>query len=429
MISEGLWRRKFASDSNIVGRSITVAGEARTIIGVVPDSFQLTIQNFRASDIYEPIREDTDPQFHKRDSFWGSDAIALLNPGVTIEQAREDMKRVNAGLAATYPDVNANIKANIITLKNEMVGEIRPVLLVLLGAVIFVLFIACTNVANLLLARSTTRQREFAIRAALGAGQSRIVRQLLTESVLLALIGGALGLILARAGTAAAISLVPRTLPRAHEIAVDMHVFMFTLLISTVAGILFGLVPALRTSRTDIEQTLRTTGHSLAGVRSIRAAMRQIHSTMSNVPGVESVSLHSGARPMRSDSERDFWVDGQPKPMRQADLPTTLYYFTEPDYLPTMRIPLLRGRFFTDADNEHSARVCVVDTSFVDKYFGGQDPVVKYVHVLDYDTDPRQQTWIDLRTVGVVGHVNQWGLAENHLRPFQTQLYEPFMQS
>jgi predicted permease len=491
MISEGLWRRKFGSDPNIVGRTIIVAGEVRTIIGVIPASFQLTIQNFRASDLYAPIGNDPDPQFYNRDSFWGSDAIALLKPGVTLEQAREDLKHVNAGLAVAYPNVNSNIKATMLTLKDEMVGEIRPMLLVLLGAVIFVLLIACANVANLLLARSTARQREFAIRAALGAGKSRIVRQLLTESMLLALIGGAFGLMLAAWGTKAAVALVPRTMPRANEISLDTHVLLFTLVISLAAGIVFGLVPALRTSRTDIEQTLRTTGHSLAGARSrtqsifvvsevamamvllvgaglmirtlgqlwglnpgldphnvirfgmtpsptlakqnsadaVRAALRQIHSTIAGVPGVESVSLHSGARPMRSDSERGFWVDGQQRPERQADLPMALYYVVEPDYLRIMRIPLLHGRFFTNADNEHAARVCVIDANFVDKYFHGQNPIGKYVHVLDYDTDPAQQTWNDLMVVGVVGHVNQFGLAQDYLHPLQAQLYEPFWQS
>src|SRR5262249_9512055 len=160
------------------------------------------------------------------------------------EQAGDDMKRVNVGLAATYPDVNADIKTNLMTLKELIVGEMRPVLLVLLGAIGFVLLIACVNVANLLLARSTSRQREFAIRIALGAGRSRITVQLLAESIVLALFGGALGLLLAKWGTAAALAALPTTMPRAEEIGMDLRVLLFTLAISALAGIIFGLAPA-----------------------------------------------------------------------------------------------------------------------------------------------------------------------------------------
>src|SRR5262249_5231153 len=190
MISEGLWQRKFGTDRNVIGKRLVVAGAGRTIVGVVPASFRLRIWNFRTADVYTPIGAETDERFFKRDSFWGMDAVGLLKPGVTMEQAGDDMKRVNVGLAATYPDVNADIKTNLMTLKELIVGEMRPVLLVLLGAIGFVLLIACVNVANLLLARSTSRQREFAIRIALGAGRSRITVQLLAESIVLALFGG-----------------------------------------------------------------------------------------------------------------------------------------------------------------------------------------------------------------------------------------------
>jgi len=490
MISEGLWKRKFGSDPRVIGKRLIVAGMGRTVVGVVPSSFRLNIQNFRSADVYEPIGEEADAKFHQRDSFWGMDAIGLLKPGVTLEQAREDIKRVNASLADAYPDINANIKANIITLKDEMVGDIRPALLVLFGAVGFVLLIACVNVANLLLARSTSRQREFAVRVALGAGQVRVVRQLLTESVMLGVIGGALSLLLAQWGTAAAIAAVPSTVPRAEAILLDVRVLLFTLGVSLIAGVVFGLVPALKTSHTKIGATLKDTGRAISGYRSrtqaafvvcemamalvllvgaglmirtmahlwradpgfdphnvlgfgitpppsladhspdaIRAAYRQIHSIIRSMPGVEGVSLNWGAHPMEGDDEVNFWPEGQEQPTRQADLAYSLEYVVEPDYLQTMRIPLLRGRFFTEGDNERSARVAVIDNRFAGKYFAGQDPIGKHIHVFDYDSDASRRTWVYLTVVGIVGHVNQFGLADDASHPLQAQLYRPFMQA
>ena len=375
LISEGLWKRKFASDRNVIGQRLIVAGQPRTIIGVIPASFRLHVFNFRTADVYEAIGEDTDPSFYLRDSYRGMDAIGLLKPGVTLAQARDDMKRVNAGLADAYPNVDGNIKANIISLKDNIVGDMRPALLVLLGAVGFVLLIACVNVANLLLARSTARQREFSVRAALGAGQIRILRQLLTESVLLSALGGMFGLILAKWGTVAALVAVPETVPRAEEIGLHLPVLLFTISISVLTGIMFGLLPAIRMSRTDISGRLKDSGRAIAGSRSrmqsvlvmgemamalvllvgaglmcrtlmglwkvdpgfdprnvsyfdvtpspslvsqppdaIHATLRQISATLHSVPGVEAVSMHEGALPMESDNERGFLLEGQEPP-------------------------------------------------------------------------------------------------------------------
>jgi predicted permease len=494
MVSEGFWKRKFASDPNIIGKRLIVAGQVRSIIGVVPASFHLVMQNFRNADVYEPIGGETDPAFFQRDSFWGTDAIGLLKTGVTLEQARDDLKAVNAGLAQAYPDINANIKANMVTLKDEIVGDIRPVLLVLLGAVGFVLLIACVNVANLLLARSTARQREFSVRSALGAGQSRILRQLLTESILLSLLGGLLGSALAHWGIRVALAVAPAgsyasTIPRAEEIGFDVRVLIFTFCMAVGTGILFGLIPALKTARTKISDTLKDAGRCISGSRSrlqavfvigemamalvllmgaglmlrtlmrlwgldpgfdpnhvitfsltpppslagqppdaIRAALRRIVSTIHATPGVQYVSLAWGAQPMKGDNEKGFVTEGQHPTAGQADLPFTLEYVVWPEYLQAMRIPVLRGRFLADQDNEHSPRVAVIDSAFAHEYFKDQDPIGKHVSIFDFDSDRTARTWIPLTIVGVVGHVRQFGLAEDQNRPLQAQLYRPMMQ-
>jgi predicted permease len=491
LISEGLWKRKFGRDPNVVGKRLIVAGQGRTIIGVIPASFRLSIWNFQTADVYEPIGEETDQAFFLRDTYWGMDAIGVLKPGVTLAQARDDMKRVNSALAVAYPKEDGNIKANIIALKDEIVGDMRPALLVLLGAVGFVLLIACVNVANLLLARSTSRQREFSVRAALGAGQARILRQLLTESVLLSLLGGGFGLILAKWGTTAALAAVPQTVPRAEEIGMNLHVLLFTAFISVLTGILFGLLPALRMSRSDISGRLKESGRTISGSHSrtqsvlvmgemamalvllvgaglmcrtlvqlwkvdpgfdphnlsyfsvapasslvhqspdaVRAALRQVEATIRSVPGVEALSLHYGARPMDSDNERGFLLEGQDLPTRQnKTFQQALEYGVEPEYLETMRIPLLRGRFLSDQDNEHSVRVVVIDTSFAQEYFRGQDPIGKQIRIFELENDSTKQVQIPLVIVGVVGHVNQWGLADDASQPLQAQIYRPILQS
>ena len=257
---------------DIIGQRLTVDGVGRTIIGVVPSSFRLRIQNFQRgsslNDIYTPIGEYNEPQFYAdRGAGWGMDAIGRLKPGISLELARQDMDRVSRELTAAHPVVDSKEKANLIPLKEEMVGDMRLPLLVLLGAVLFVLLISCVNVANLLLARSTSRQRDFAVRLAIGASHLRIIRQLLTESILLALAGGGLGLLLAQFGVAAALAAVPHTLPRAEEIGLDLRVLIFTMLASLAAGTIFGLAPALNMRQVNIGGALRESTRSVAGSR------------------------------------------------------------------------------------------------------------------------------------------------------------------
>ncbi|MFY9530632.1 MAG: ABC transporter permease [Candidatus Acidiferrales bacterium] len=411
----------------------------------------------------------------------GIHGIGRLRPSVTIEQARADMDGVTRGLAAAYPETDKGISAKVASLKEEMVGKIQPILFVLLGAVGFVLLIACVNVANLLLARSTGRTREFAIRAALGAGQGRLLRQLLTESVLLSVAGGGLGLVVAGWCTRAALGVLPTALPRAEEIRLDAHVLMFTMGVSLLAGILFGLAPALRISRADLHETLKEGGRGSSAARhraqgffvatemamalvllvgagltirslaalwmvnpgfrsdnvltfglalppsmmhagpdAIRAAIRELDDKLASTPGVQAASQTWGAFPMNGDDESLFWLEGQPKPSSFHDMNWALKYVVEPDYLKVMGIPLKRGRFFTPQDDEHSPLVLVIDDVFARKYFGNEDPIGKRLNVDDYDKPAE--------IVGVVGHVKQWGLDADDTHALRAQVYLSFMQ-
>lgn len=492
MITEGLWKRKFGSRKDIIGQRMILDGVGRTIIGVVPSSFHLRIQNFQRggplNEVYLPVGEFNEPKFYaERGAGWGLDGIGRLKPGVTLERARQDMDRVSRDLAAAYPGIDSDKKANILSLKDEMVGNMRPILLILLGAVGFVLLISCVNVANLLLARSTARQNEFAIRMALGAGQQRVIRQLLTESLLLSLIGGALGLIIAKFGTTAALAAVPRTLPRAEDIGLDPRVLLFTFALSILAGIIFGLMPAWRVSQGSVSRQLIESGRALAGARggaqsvfvvgemamalvlligaglmtrtlfhlwgldpgfnsknvytlalsgpssfkaqspdAIRTAYRQVHDKLASVPGVEAVSFSEGAHPMGGDDEEYFWYTDKPMPTHQSDMAMALEYVVEPDYLRVMQIPLKRGRFFTDADNERAPAVVVIDETLAAKYFPDRDPIGRY---LNFNTNPADPDKVpNPQIIGIVGHVNQWGLDNDGPGAMHEQLYLPMAQ-
>src|SRR5580658_246192 len=479
LISAGLWARKFGASPNVVGQRITLNGTEYTIIGVVPANFHLRLSGFAEnSDAYVPIGQWNDVIFHDRSAGLGMKVIGRLKPGVTVEQARGEMNSIANQLAAAYPEADKDSGITVMSLKQSMVGEIAPFLFVLLGAVGFVLLIACVNVANLVLARSTGRAREFAIRSALGASRGRVLRQLLTESTLIALAGGALGWLLALWGTQGILNLVSDTLPRAQEVRVDGRVLFFTLGISLLSAILCGLVPALRAARLDVQATLKEGGRGTSGARhraqgvfvvaemamalvllvgaglmlrslsrlwsvnpgfdphqvlmfyvalppsmdsatpaATRASLLQLHERLSSIPGVQSVSLLRGSLPMWDDSEDPFWIAGRPKPLSDNDKYWSIWSEVEPDYLKVMGIPLVRGRFFAPVDTESSPRVAVIDEEFARKYFPGEDPIGK-VFIDDY-VDPAT-------IVGVVGHVKQWGLDDK--LAMHAEFYLPFRQ-
>ena len=480
LVSGGFWKRKFGSSLEALGRALTLNGTAYTIVGVIPADFYYSGGNFQRSDVYVPIGQWNEPTFRDRRAAIGMNVVGRLKPGVKFEQANADMRALGRHLAEEYPEADKGMTITLVPLKQDVVGDIQPILLVLLAAVGFVLLIACVNVANLLLARSTGRTHEFAIRSALGASRSRMVRQLLTESLLLALSGGGLGLVLASWGLQGALKLLPQALPRAEEVRLDGHVLLFMFATSVLAGILFGLAPALKNSRRDLHETLREGGRGLSGarhrpqsifvvvemalalvllagaglmVRSLaklwrvdpgfdphhvltfmvslppapnsssdakRATLRQIQDRLAAVPGVQSAALISGAMPMADDAELPFWLEGEPKPSTQSEMKVTLTYFVQPDYLRVMKIPLRRGRFLTPADNEHSPMVAVIDERFAELYFRDRNPVGKHINFALINTTAE--------VVGVVGHVKQWGLDIDAGVALQAQCYLQSMQ-
>jgi predicted permease len=480
LISESFWQRKFGA-SDVVGRPITLNAKTYTIIGVIPAGFHFVSFNFYNNvDVYLPIGQWDDQLFRNRATGMGMNAVGRLKPAVTFLQANQDMNAVAAHLAEVYPEVDKNSGVTLIPLKQDMVGDVQPVLLVLLAAVGFVLLIACANVANLLLARSTGRTHEFAIRTALGATRARMIRQVFTECVLLAFGGGILGLLIAAWGTRAAIKLLPEALPRAEDINVDARVLLFTIGASLLAGILFGLIPALKISGSDIHETLKEGGRGGSGARhraqgsivavemamalvlltgaglmirsltklwevnpgfdpqnvlsfaleasqplgdtpaGIRASFRQLYDAIGAVPGVQAVALKVGSSPMGGDSELPLWLDTEAKPASTAEMKNALFYAVQPDYLQVMKIPLQRGRFLTNSDNENAPFVIVIDEQFAQKFFPKSDPIGRHV---TFDIINKSA-----EIVGIVGHVKQWGLDENTGNSIRSQCYFPLSQ-
>ena len=479
VITSSLWKRRFGA-ANVVNGRMTLNGVDYTIIGVTPSTFHLHIQALPDDvEIFVPLGQWNDPVFYDRSAAMGTKAIGRLKPGVTVEQARADMESVAQHLVEAYPVEDKDSGVTVMTLKESMVREIRPFLFLLMAAVGFVLLIACVNVANLSLARSTGRGREFAIRSALGAGTGRVLRQLLTESVLLATIGGALGLFVAVWGRQGALDLVTGSVPRAQEIRLDGYVLLFTFVISIATGILSGLMPALKTLQPDLQSALKQGGrgsvsgrHRAQGIfvalelsmavvlligaglmlrslfrlwnvspgfdpnhvltfqvalppsvdqaapAAVRASLLALHERIAAVPEVQSVSMLRGSLPMWSDSEDPFWIEGRPKPLSENDKYWAIWSEVEPDYLKTMGIPLVSGRFFTTQDTASSQKVAVVDQEFAAKFFPGENPIGKFF-TDDYLGAPT-------RIVGVVGHLKQWGLDDK--QAIHAEFYIPFQQ-
>jgi len=477
LISNRLWTLKFSSSADIIQKSITLDDRSYAVVGVIPADFNL----MQGVDVYVPIGQWSSPALKNRGVALGIHGIGRLKPGVTFDQAQADLSRIMVNLATVYPATNKDNGAKVVVLRQQVIGDMDSILWILFGAVGFVLLIACVNVSNLMLARATGRTREFAIRAALGAARSRLLRQSLVESILVALIGGALGLAFAVWGTKAALAALPTALPRAEEVGLDARVLLFTFGVSILTGIVAGLAPALKTSPGRFNATLnegrrgsqpgsvRAQGIFVAvemalalvllvgaglmvrslqalwqvdpGFRSenvmsfglnfppsqsnataseVRATLRDVSDKLSAAPGVDAASFLVGAVPLQSEDDLFFWIEGQPTPAGPSEMQMTLFYVVEPGYLNAMGIPLKRGRFFSAQDDERSTKVAVIDEAFARKHFGSEDPLGKRINLAGNDT-PSQ-------IVGIVGHVKQFGLDSDHQQSLQAQLYLPFRQ-
>ncbi len=481
LIGAGLWQRRFGGSTDVLGKTLTLDGRPYSIVGVVP-GFPLSAPNLpRTAEVYIPIGQWPNDLLLSRGAGLGIHGIARLKPGITLAQARADMDAVTRTLAEAYPEANKGVGAALVPLKDQVVGPVRSVLLLLFAAVAFVLLIACVNVANLMLARSSGRAREFAVRTALGAGRGRIVQQLLTESMLLGVLGGCLGAVLALLGTRAVLGLSGDGLPRLGEIHLDARVLGFTLLISLLSGALFGLAPALTAVRPSAHASLRGAAGLSGGHRrsqdalvvlevalalvllvgaglmvrtlthlwsvdpgfdarnvltfsvslrpsaaaeppeTIRSALRDLETTIASAPGIRAASLSGGAFPLSGDDEQLFWLDGEPRPTTHHEMKWTLSYVVGPGYLDAMSIRLLRGRFLGTQDGPRTAPVAVVDEVFARTFFPDGEAVGRRIH-LERGTQP-------VEIVGIVGHVKQWGLDSDEKNSLRAQLYVPWTQA
>jgi predicted permease len=477
ILGGGFWSREFGSSADVIGKSLSLNGATYRVVGVIPPSFSFYDHD---RDVYTPIGQWNDPSFLDRRIAVSAHVVGRLKPGITVDQAQADINVVARDLAAAFPVADKDVSITLVSMKEGMVGNIQPFLVMLVAAVGFLLLIACANVANLLLARSLARSREFAVRAALGAGHLRIVRQLLTESVLLAGLGGTLGLLFAFGATKAVLKTLPGILPRAEEISVDGRVLLFSIGLSLFAAIFFGLFPALKSSRVNLLEILKENGGGSGGgrhrlqkvfvvlelamalvlligaglmLRSLsalwrlnpgfnpghaitfnlsmpastattsaqtRARLRQFDDRMRSIPGVQAVSITLGSRPMIHDSSIPFWVEGRPKPANDNEMPQAMFYLVEAGFRQAMGITLQRGRFVTPQDNENTRIVIDIDDIFARTYFPDENPVGKRVNLTQFN--------VQAEIVGVVGHLKQWGLGNDAKSAVEAQFYYPFMQ-
>jgi putative ABC transport system permease protein len=481
VISHRLWQRRFGSDQKIVGRTISLNNEPYTVVGVMPPAFQFPLDGMltgwlpREIDIYIPLALTPEEINNQRKVL---PVIARLKSQVGIEQARAEMTGVAARIKRQYPDTNKDESIRLAPYHQQMVGRVRLALLVLLGAVGFVLLIACANVANLLLVRAAARRKEMAVRAALGAGRRRVIKQLLTENVLLAALSGSLALLLAFWGVGLLRTIIPENLPRADEIGIDGGVFGFTLLISLGAGILFGLIPALQASKVNLSDALKEGGRGSGGrgrnhlrnllvVSEVALALalligaglmsRSFIRLMSVDPGLDPrnvltvdirLSRNKYSRPQQAvffqqllerlralpgiqavgavypmplsgmEENIGFEIEEQPPPA-PGEQRTAGPRGVSPGYFKAQGIQLLKGRVFTESDGGDTPPVVVINEAMARRYWPNQDPAGRRI---SFDSRNGQPVWREV--AGVVKSVRHMALEEEP----RSEIYIPFAQ-
>lgn len=473
ILGEALWRRHFAGKSSVIGQMVTLNGAAYTVIGVMPASFSFPTGSelWTNSRLVPPTRRGPFP-------FIG---LARLKPGMTMEQAQRETNAIGRGIERRWPYYQ-HLSLPVVPIRDFLIGDVKPALLAIFGAVLFVLLIAVANVANLLLARAAIRQREMALRASLGAGRARLIRQVLTESVLLAFAGGLAGLALAWAGIHCLQITNPGNLPLIQDVRLDARVLGFTFLISTITGVLFGVWPAWQAGRGEVHAKLKEGGRAgtssssrsrshaalvvceialsfmlLAGagllLRSFlslqrvsagfRSAPQQLLSMaispppnryndakmivgfyerildhVNALPGVESTSISDSLPPDRRADYDTFQIEGQSLPAGQSN-PAVTTSVSGPGYFSTLGIPLVKGRFFAERDTADSPPVVIVSDTFARRFLGGRDPIGRHMKASNYPANP------SLEIVGVVGDVKYTGLDDNSAAAY----YVPYTQS
>ncbi len=478
ILSHDLWERRFGGDPNVIGRTLTLNGFSRTVIGIMPASMKFPSPEVQIWSLM--AFSDQERQNH------GGHYISVLGrlkPGTAIEQALAEMKAIAGRLEQQFPGSNTGWSVKLTKLHELTVGDARPALLMLFGAVTLVLLIACADVANLLLARAASRQKEVTIRSALGAGRLRLMRQLLTESMVLALIGGLVGLLIAQLGTSLLPRLAPDAIPRIQEIGIDGRALYFTLAITLLTGVIFGIAPAWQAARPDLNETLKEGGRGgTAGRRGRRlrkllivaevalalvlllgsglliksfwrllqvnpgfntsnaltvgidlpgrkygenhqrsAFYNQLTQSLSTLPGVVAVGA-TQSMPIAGDYILGFVIQGRP-PANPGESRSTNYYAVTPDYFKAMGITLIRGRLFTEREGPDAPRVALINETMAKRYFPNEDPLGKRIHVTNGPETFRE-------IIGIVGDVKQYGLeSETPVQTYVSFLQEPFFNS